>query len=45
VKLNANVSEFANDITMYRYIIRSLVYKTIMRPNLNYAISIVNQFM
>jgi hypothetical protein len=30
---------------MYRHIVGSLIYMTIIRPNLNYAIGVMNQFM
>jgi hypothetical protein len=45
VKLNANEGDFMEDTTMYICIVGSLIYMTITRPNLSYAIGVVNQFM
>jgi hypothetical protein len=45
VKLNADEGDLVEDITMYRRIVGSLIYMTITRPNLNYAVGMVSQFM
>jgi hypothetical protein len=45
VKLNANERDLMEDTTMYRHIVGSLIYMTITRPNLNYAVGVVSQFM
>jgi hypothetical protein len=45
VKLSANEGDFMEDTTMYRHIVGSLIYKTITRPNLSYAVGVVSQFM
>jgi hypothetical protein len=36
---------FMEDTTMYRHIMGSLIYMTIIRPNLNYVGGMVSQFM
>jgi hypothetical protein len=33
------------DTTMYKRIVGSLIHMTIIRPDLNYAVGVVNQFM
>ena len=45
VKLNVETGELLEDITMYRRIVGSLIYMTITRPNLSYAVGLVSQFM
>jgi hypothetical protein len=45
VKLSANENDFVEDTTMHRHILGSLIYMTITRPYLNYAIRMVSQFM
>ncbi len=45
VKFNADEGDLVEDTTMYRRIVGSLIYMTITRPNLNYAVGVVNQFM
>jgi hypothetical protein len=45
VKLSADEGDLVEDITMYRRIVGSLIYMTITRPNLNYAVGVVSQFM
>ncbi len=45
VKLSANEGNLMEDTTMYRHIVGSLIYMTIIRPNLNYAVGVVSQFM
>ncbi len=45
MKLSADEKDLVEDTTMYRHIVRSLIYMTITRPYLNYAIGMVSQFM
>jgi hypothetical protein len=45
VRLSANERDLVEDTTMYRRIVGSLIYMTIIRPNLNYAVGVVSQFM
>jgi hypothetical protein len=45
VKLSVDERDLVEDTTMYRCIIRSLIYMTITRPNLSYAIGVVSQFV
>ncbi len=45
VKLNADEGDLVEDTTMYRRIVGSLIYMTITRPNLSYAVGVVSQFM
>jgi hypothetical protein len=45
VKLSVDERNLVEDTTMYRRIVGSLIYMTITRPNLSYAIGVVSQFM
>jgi len=45
VKLSADEGNLVEDTTMYRRIVGSLIYMTITRLNLSYAIGVVGQFM
>jgi len=45
VKLSADEGDLVEDTTMYRHIVGSLIYMTITRPNLSYAVGVVTQFM
>jgi hypothetical protein len=45
VKLNADEGDLVEDSTMYKRIVGSLIYMTITRPDLNYVVGVVNQFM
>jgi len=45
VKLNANEGDLMEDTTMYRHKVGNLIYMTITRPDLNYVVRVVNQFM
>jgi len=45
VKLSANEGNLVEDTTMYKCIVGNLIYMTIIRLNLNYAIGVVSQFM
>ena len=38
-------NQLLQDVTMYRCIIESLIYMTIMRQDLSYVMGLVNQFM
>jgi hypothetical protein len=45
VKLSADEGNLVEDTTMYRCILGSLIYMTITRLDLSYAIGAVSQFM
>jgi hypothetical protein len=45
VKLSANEGDLVEDTTMYKCIVGSLIYMTIIRPDLSYEVGVVNQFM
>jgi len=45
VKLSADEGDLVEDTTMYRRITGSLIYMTITRPDLSYAVGVVSQFM
>jgi hypothetical protein len=45
VKLGVDEGHLVEDTTMYRCIVGSLIYMTITRPDLSYAVGVVNQFM
>jgi len=45
VKLSANEGNLVEDTTMYRRIVGNLIYMTITRPGLSYAVGVVSQFM
>jgi hypothetical protein len=45
VKLSADEGDLVEDTTMYRRIVGSLIYMTITRPDLNYVIGVVSQFI
>ncbi len=45
MKLSANEGDLVEDTIMYRRIVGNLIYMTITRPNLSYAIGVVSQFM
>ncbi len=45
MKLNVDEGDLVEDTTMYKRIVGSLIYMTITRPNLSYAVGVVNQFM
>jgi len=45
VKLSAEEGDLVEDTTMYRRIVGSLIYMTVTRPYLNYAVGVVSQFM
>ncbi len=45
MKLSVDERDLVEDTTMYRHIVGSLIYMTITRPNLSYAIGVVSQFM
>jgi hypothetical protein len=42
VKLSADEGDLVEDTTMYRCIVGSLIYMTITRPDLNYAVGVVS---
>jgi hypothetical protein len=45
VKLSADEGDLVEDTTMYKRIVRSLIYMTITRLDLSYVVGVVNQFM
>ena len=45
VKLSVEEGELLEDVIVYRCIVGSLIYTTITRPDLSYAIGLVSQFM
>jgi len=45
VKLSADEGDLVEDTTMYVRIVGSLIYMTILRPDLSYAVRVVSQFM
>jgi hypothetical protein len=45
VKLCVYEGDLVEDTTMYRCIVKSLIYMTITRPYLSYVVGVVNQFM
>jgi hypothetical protein len=45
VKLSAYEGDLVQDTTMYKHIVRNLIYMTTTRLDLSYAIRVVNQFM
>ncbi len=42
VKLSADEGDLVEDTTMYRRIVGSLIYMTIIRPDLSYAVGVVS---
>jgi hypothetical protein len=42
VKLNADEGDLVEDTTMYRRIVGSLIYMTITRPDLSFAVGMVS---
>jgi histone deacetylase 1/2 len=45
VKLSADEGDLVEDTTIYKCIVGSLIYMTIIRPDLSYAVRLVSQFM
>jgi hypothetical protein len=45
VKLSADEGNLVEDTTMYKCIVGSLIYMTIIRLNLSYVVGVVSQFM
>ena len=44
-RLNSHDGESLSDATLYRQLVGSLIYLTITRPNISYAVHVVSQFM
>lgn len=44
-KLSAHASDVLDNATMYKKIVGSLIYMTIMRPEMNYTVGLESQFM
>jgi hypothetical protein len=45
VKLSADERDLVEDTTMYKRMVGSLIYMTIVRLDLSYAVRMVSQFM
>jgi hypothetical protein len=45
VKLSVDKGDLVEDTTMYKHIVGSLIYMTITRLDLSYAIGVVSQFI
>ncbi len=45
VKLSVDEGDFVEDTIMSKHIVGSLIYMTIIRPNLSCVVGVVNQFM
>ena len=45
LKLRSDVGQVLEDVTMYRKIVGSLIYLTISRPDLSYAVGLESQYM
>jgi hypothetical protein len=45
VKLSADEGDLVEDTITYRCIVGSLIYMTIIRPDLSYAVGMMSQFM
>ncbi|MCO5563461.1 hypothetical protein L7F22_017103 [Adiantum nelumboides] len=45
VKLRVDEGQKLEDVTMYRQIVGSLIYLTILRPDLSYSVGLESQFM
>ena len=44
-RLNSHDVESLSDATLYRQFVRSLIYLTVTRPDISYAVHVVSQFM
>ena len=45
LKLMSNEGDFVDDPDTYRRLVGKLIYLTITRPDISYAVGIVSQFM
>lgn len=45
VKINQDIGNLFPDSMLYRRLVGSLVYLTVTRPNISYAVNLVSQFM
>ncbi len=45
MKLSADEGNLVEDTTMYKRIVKSLIYMTITRLDLSYAVGVVSQFI
>ena len=43
--LNSHDGESLSDATLYRQLVGSLIYLTVTRPNISYAVHVLRQFM
>ena len=44
-RLNSHDGELLSDATIYRKLVGSLIYLTVTRPDISYAVHVVSQFM
>ena len=44
-RLNSHDGESLSDTTLYRQLVGSLIYLTVTRPDISYAVHVVSQFM
>ena len=44
-RLNSHDGESLSDATIYKYLVGSLIYLTVSRPDISYAVHVVSQFM
>ena len=44
-KLRLDVGEVFEDATLYRKVVRSLIYATLTRPNMCHDVGVLSQFM
>lgn len=45
IKLRADKGDFLKDFAMYKEIVESLIYITLTRPDISYAVGVVSRFM
>ena len=44
-RLNSHDGKSLSDVTFYRQLVESLIYLTVTRPDISYAVHVVSQFM
>lgn len=45
IKLRADEGKHLEDVTMYRQLIGSLIYLTLSRPDITYAVRVASRYM